>query len=104
MIFPQQVENLRNASRILINKKEEYAALMATEMGKPVRDGRAEIEKCAWVCDYYADNALTALQSEVIETDAFRSYVSFQPLGVILWPLCLVIILSDRCFVLLLRP
>ena len=59
MIFPQRVEKLRNASRILSDKKEEYAALMATEMGKPIRDGRAEIEKCAWVCDYYADNALT---------------------------------------------
>ena len=57
---------------------------MASEMGKPVRDGRVKIEKCAWVCDYYADNALTALQSEVVETDAFRSYVSFQPLGVIM--------------------
>ena len=84
MIFPQQVEKLRNASRILINKKEEYAVLMATEMGKPIRDGRAEIEKCAWVCDYYADNALSALQPETIRTDARRSYISFKPLGVIL--------------------
>jgi succinate-semialdehyde dehydrogenase/glutarate-semialdehyde dehydrogenase len=84
MTFPQRVEKLRNASRVLVDKKEEYAALMATEMGKPVRDGRSEIEKCAWVCDYYADNALTALQSEVVETDALRSYVSFQPLGVVM--------------------
>jgi succinate-semialdehyde dehydrogenase/glutarate-semialdehyde dehydrogenase len=82
--FPERVEKLRNASQILINKKEEYAALMANEMGKPIRDGRAEIEKCAWVCDYYADNALTALQPEIIETDARRSYVSSNPLGVIL--------------------
>ncbi len=84
MTFPQQVEKLRNASRILINKKEEYAVLMATEMGKPIREGRAEIEKCARVCDYYADNALTALQPEIIETDARRSYISFKPLGTIL--------------------
>jgi succinate-semialdehyde dehydrogenase/glutarate-semialdehyde dehydrogenase len=82
--FHKRVEKLRNAARILADQKEEYATLMATEMGKPVRDGRAEIEKCAWVCDYYADNALSALQSEVVETDALRSYVSFQPLGVIM--------------------
>ena len=82
--FPQRVEKLRNAARILTDHKEEYAALMATEMGKPIRHGRAEIEKCAWVCDYYADTALTALQPEFIETDARRCYVSFNPLGVIL--------------------
>jgi succinate-semialdehyde dehydrogenase / glutarate-semialdehyde dehydrogenase len=82
--FPQRVEKLRNASKLLTIKKEEYAVLMATEMGKPIRDGRAEIEKCAWVCDYYADNALTALQPETIRTDARRSYIFFKPLGVIL--------------------
>ena len=82
--FPQRVEKLRNAAQILTNKKEEYAVLMATEMGKPIRAGRAEVEKCAWVCNYYADNVLTALQPEIIETDASRSYISFAPLGVIL--------------------
>ena len=82
--FPQRVEKLRTAAKILKSRKEEYAVLMATEMGKPIRDGRAEVEKCAWVCDYYADNALTALQPEVIETDARRSYITFTPLGVVL--------------------
>ena len=82
--FPQRVEKLRNASRILLDKKDEYAVLMAAEMGKPIRDGRGEIEKCAWVCDHYADNALTYLQPEIVETDARRSYVTFSPLGVIL--------------------
>ena len=82
--FPQRVEKLRNAVRVLTDKKEESAALMATEMGKPIRDGQAEIEKSAWVCDYYADNALTALQPESIETDARKSHISFNPLGVIL--------------------
>ena len=43
--FPQRVEKLRNAAQILTGKKEEYAVLMATEMGKPIRDGRAEVEK-----------------------------------------------------------
>jgi succinate-semialdehyde dehydrogenase/glutarate-semialdehyde dehydrogenase len=82
--LPQRVEKLRNAAQILTRKKEEYAVLMATEMGKPIRDGRTEAEKCAWVCGYYADNALTALQPEFVETDARRSYVTFTPLGVVL--------------------
>jgi succinate-semialdehyde dehydrogenase/glutarate-semialdehyde dehydrogenase len=57
---------------------------MAREMGKPVKDGRSEAEKCAWVCDYYAGHAESFLQPEMIETDASRSFVTFQPLGVVL--------------------
>jgi succinate-semialdehyde dehydrogenase/glutarate-semialdehyde dehydrogenase len=57
---------------------------MALEMGKPIKDGIAEAEKCAWVCDYYAENAEKFLEDEVIETDATKSYVSYQPLGVVL--------------------
>jgi succinate-semialdehyde dehydrogenase/glutarate-semialdehyde dehydrogenase len=49
-----------------------------------VRDGRAEAEKCAWVCDYYAENAEAFLQSEVIPTDASKSFVTFPPLAVVL--------------------
>jgi succinate-semialdehyde dehydrogenase/glutarate-semialdehyde dehydrogenase len=57
---------------------------MAQEMGKPVKDGKAEAEKCALVCEYYADNTPTFLAPEVVETDASKSFVTFQPLGVIL--------------------
>jgi succinate-semialdehyde dehydrogenase/glutarate-semialdehyde dehydrogenase len=57
---------------------------MALEMGKPVRDGRSEIEKCAWVCDHYAKEAESILSPEIIATDAGKSYVTFQPLGVVL--------------------
>jgi len=57
---------------------------MALEMGKPIKDGISEVNKCAWVCDYYAENAKNFLQDEVIETDASKSYVSYQPLGIIL--------------------
>ncbi len=52
-------------------------------MGKPITDARAEIEKCAWLCEYYAEHAATLLQPEVVVTDAQRSYVQFDPLGVI---------------------
>jgi succinate-semialdehyde dehydrogenase / glutarate-semialdehyde dehydrogenase len=82
--FAQRAEFMKRASKILIENKEEYAKIMAMEMGKPIRQGRAEAEKCAWVCGYYADSALEMLQPEKIETDASNSFVSFQPLGVIL--------------------
>jgi succinate-semialdehyde dehydrogenase / glutarate-semialdehyde dehydrogenase len=84
MTFSQRAACMTRASQILINNKEEYAKIMSSEMGKPIRQGRAEVEKCAWVCEYYADNTLKMLQPEKIETDASNSFVSFQPLGVIL--------------------
>ncbi len=65
-------------------RKDEFARLMALEMGKPLSQGIGEIEKCAWVCDYYADNGEKFLADQHIKTDASDSYVSFQPLGVIL--------------------
>lgn len=63
---------------------EEYAGLMAREMGKPLADGRSEVEKCAWVCDYYAENAADFLADEPIESDAARSWVTYRPLGLVL--------------------
>ena len=65
-------------------RKNEFANLMALEMGKPISQGTAEIEKCALVCDYYADNGEKFLANQNINTEASESYVSFQPLGVIL--------------------
>lgn len=61
-----------------------HASLMTREMGKPISQSRSEIEKCAWVCDYYADHAADFLKPEPISTDASASYVRFDPLGVIL--------------------
>jgi len=82
--FARRAELMRNAANILRSKAGEYARLMAEEMGKPLRDGRSEAEKCGWVCDYYADNAERFLQREMIDTDASKSFVTFQPLGVVL--------------------
>ena len=65
-------------------RKNEFANLMALEMGKPISQGTAEIEKCALGCDYYADNGEKFLANQNINTEASESYVSFQPLGVIL--------------------
>lgn len=63
--------------------KEELAKLMTKEMGKPIKEARAEVEKCAWVMDYFADNGKIFLNEEVINTDARKSVVMFEPLGVI---------------------
>jgi len=82
--FAERSTALKRAGGLLRERKEDLARLMALEMGKPLAQGRAEVEKCAWVCDYYADNARAFLSPEPVETDASRSYVAFQPLGVVL--------------------
>lgn len=82
--FAERADLLRNLARGLRARSEELARLMATEMGKPITQARAEVEKCARNCDYYAENAERFLAPEMIATDASKSYVTFQPLGVIL--------------------
>ena len=82
--FAERARLMQRAGHILRENAHEYAVLMAQEMGKPIKDGRAEAEKCAWVCEYYAENAETFLQPEIIPTDASKSFVTFQPLGVVL--------------------
>ncbi len=82
--FADRAGLMRRAARILSNNAEEYARLMAREMGKPIAGGMSEANKCAWVCDYYAEHAESFLQREVIETDARKSFVTFEPLGVVL--------------------
>ena len=75
---------MKNAGAVLRGGIKEYSELMTLEMGKPIQQSRAEIEKCAMVCDFFADNSDKFLKDEIIPTDAARSYVSYQPLGVIL--------------------
>lgn len=76
--------HMNQAAEVLRQKSEKYAKLMANEMGKPISEGRSEIEKCAWVCEYYAENAQSFLADEMIETEARKSFVTYQPLGVVL--------------------
>ncbi|MGZ3777993.1 MAG: NAD-dependent succinate-semialdehyde dehydrogenase [Mucilaginibacter sp.] len=75
---------LLNMAGVLQTRKKELAILMAQEMGKPVSQGVVEIEKCASVCEYYAANAAHYLKDQIIETDASKSFVCFQPIGVVL--------------------
>lgn len=75
---------LQKAANLLRTRNIKYAEIMTLEMGKPISQSLAEVEKCAWVCDYYADNAEQMLANEVIKTDADESYVRFDPLGIVL--------------------
>lgn len=75
---------LLNTAEILREDKERFALMITQEMGKSITESRAEIDKCAWVCQYYAENAAIYLEDEFVETDARRSYVRKQPLGLIL--------------------
>lgn len=82
--FAHRGSLLRAAGELLRSNKRTYAEIMAREMGKPLKDGMAEAEKCAWACDYYADHAAEFLAPEEVETDAKRSFVRYDPLGPIL--------------------
>lgn len=82
--FSHRSELMFRAGKILRERKNEYARLMAIEMGKPLAQGIAEAEKCATCCDYYAENAEQHLLDEYIKTDFRKSYVSFQPIGSVL--------------------
>jgi len=82
--FRERAVPLRRAAARLRERQRDYAVLMASEMGKPVAQGRAEAEKCAWTCDWFADNAEALLAPEEVKTDASRSFVTFAPLGAVL--------------------
>ncbi len=82
--FGERKSKMKAAANHLREEQEKLALLMACEMGKPLAQGRSEIEKCAWVCDYFAQESERFLAPEEIHTDASKSYVSFEPLGLVL--------------------
>jgi len=82
--FAERAALMRALAQGLRANKEQYSRLMVEEMGKIHAQGVAEVEKCAWVCDYYAENAEGFLAVEEVETDAGHSFVTFRPLGVVL--------------------
>ena len=75
---------LLEAARLLRRRRSEYARLVTLEMGKPVAEAEAEIDKCAWNCEFYARQAQRLLADEPVETEAQTSYVAYQPLGLVL--------------------
>ena len=75
---------MQRAAEILETEKSDFGKLMTLEMGKPLKAAIAEAEKCAWVCRYYAENAQHHLAQQIVETNAQKSYVRFEPLGPVL--------------------
>lgn len=82
--FKYRSELMIKAAAVLRKNKKEYAELMTIEMGKPIQQSYSEIEKCVWVCDFYAEKAELFLADEIVTTDASKSFITYNPLGVIL--------------------
>jgi succinate-semialdehyde dehydrogenase / glutarate-semialdehyde dehydrogenase len=82
--FAARAQRMRDAARVLRARRTDYARTMTLEMGKPIVQAEAEVDKCAWVCEYYAEHAEALLAEQPRETDASRSYVRFDPLGLVL--------------------
>ncbi|QYA26528.1 NAD-dependent succinate-semialdehyde dehydrogenase [Gramella sp. MT6] len=82
--FKDRADLMLKAAEELKKNKEEYARDISLEMGKPISQAVSEIEKCTWVCEYYAENGERHLSSKNIHTDAAKSYVSYEPIGVVL--------------------
>src|SRR5262245_8101265 len=82
--YDTRAKCMRNAASALRARSVDHARTMALEMGKPIAQGEAEVEKCAWVCEYYAEHAEALLAEQPRTTDASRSYVRFDPLGPVL--------------------
>lgn len=82
--YDERAQYLQSVAEILKNEKEDHARLMAREMGKPLDQGKAEAEKCAWVCEYYAEKAEEFLADDRRPSDASESYVHYEPIGPVL--------------------
>ena len=82
--FAERRRHLEAAARLLREDRDGLARLATLEMGKPIAEARAEVDKCAWSCEFYAARAEGFLADEPVETDALSSYVAYQPLGVVL--------------------
>jgi succinate-semialdehyde dehydrogenase/glutarate-semialdehyde dehydrogenase len=82
--FEERATLMYALADVLDENKEEYAQLATREMGKVIGQSRKEIEKCALVCRYYAEHSSALLADEIVKTEATKSYITFQPIGVIL--------------------
>ncbi len=80
----QRANLIFNLSNILTKNRDRYARMITKEMGKPIKEALAEVDKCAWVCEYYAQNGPAFLISEPIFIESYKSFVRFDPLGVIM--------------------
>ena len=81
--FTDRSKLMQAAAKVLDDNLDEYATIITTEMGKTITQARAEIKKCAWHCNYYAEHAEKYLKDQIIKTEMKKSYVHFRPFGVI---------------------
>ena len=84
LTFAERAAVLRRAAEVLRDEAEDLALLVTREMGKPLAEARAEVEKCATACDYYAEHAGEFLADEPVATSADRSWIGYEPVGVVL--------------------
>ena len=80
----ERAKKLNRVAKLLKDREDKYATLISREMGKPITQSRAEVQKCAWACSYFADNAADFLGTEPIETEATFSGIQYEPLGALL--------------------
>lgn len=81
--FAARGEKMLKVADILAANKISYANIITEEMGKPITQAIAEIEKCAWVCRHFAENAANYLANKIIQTSMTKSYVTYKPLGIV---------------------
>jgi succinate-semialdehyde dehydrogenase/glutarate-semialdehyde dehydrogenase len=82
--FAERSELMRRAADLLRENRDRFARLMTAEMGKTLTSAESEVDKCSWVCDFYAEHAARFLAEQAVATDATRSFVAYQPLGPVL--------------------
>lgn len=82
--FEERATLMKCVAALLRDRSREFAEVITREMGKPVTEAEAEVKKCAWVCEYYADNAAHFLEDKIVETEADESRVIYEPLGPVL--------------------
>lgn len=82
--FAERAEKMRKVAEVLRTNAEKYGLVATLEIGKTIKEAKAEVEKCAWVCEYYAENAEKFLTSEQAPSDASTSYIRFDPMGTVL--------------------
>jgi succinate-semialdehyde dehydrogenase / glutarate-semialdehyde dehydrogenase len=81
--FSQRAECLLKAAELLRERQMEYATIITEEMGKPITQAKTEIEKCAWICEYYAEEGENHLKPTSVKTEKAKSYVCYEPLGIV---------------------
>ena len=84
LVIQDRCQYFKNISEILRARQNEFARIMALEMGKPLKQGKSEVEKSAFACMYYADIGPELLKNKPVKTEFSESYINFQPLGIIL--------------------